>query len=144
MAENGEVLDAFVDSSTVIDRNNAIDWARGSGIDEDEGNVIGGEAVEEEVFDAESHNGDAVDLTLEHASGAELHGLGLVVGRADEDFVAARDGNLLELLDQFGEEGVGDFGNDEAEQPASAGDEGTGLGVRKVIELGNGFPHAGG
>jgi len=144
VAEDGEMLNAFVDAGAIVDGEDAVERARGGGVDEDEGDVVGGEAIEEEVFDAEGHDGDAVDLALEHAAGAEFHGLGLVIGRANENLVAARDGDLFELLDEFGEEGVGDFGDDEAEQPAFAGDEGAGLGVGKVVEIGNGFPDAGG
>jgi hypothetical protein len=74
---------------------------------------------------------------------AQIHGLAFVVGGADEDFVAARDGDLLELLDEFGEEGVGDLGDDEAEQTRLSGDEGACLGVGKVIEFRNGLPDPG-
>ena len=53
-----------------------------------------------------------------------------------------RDGDLFELLDELGEEGVGDLGDDEAEEPALAGDERTGLGVGKVVEFVDRFPDA--
>lgn len=53
-------------------------------------------------------------------------------------------GDLFELLDEFGEEGVGDFGDDEAEEFTFAGDESPGLSVGEVVELGDGFPDAGG
>ena len=144
MAEHGEVLDAFVDAGAVVDGEDTIEGACGGGVDEDERDVFGGETIQEEVFDAEGHDGDAVDLALEHAAGAEFHGLGFVVGGADEDFVAAGDGDVFEILNEFGEEGVGNFRDDEAEQAAFSGDEGTGLGVGKVVEFGDGFPDAGG
>jgi len=143
MAEDGEMLNALVDAGAIVDGEDAVEWARGSGVDEDEGDVIGSEAIEEKILDAEGHDGDAVYLALEHAAGAEFHGLGLVVGGANEDFVAAGDGDLLELLDEFGEEGIGDFRDDEAEQAAFARDEGPGLGVGEIVEISNGFPDAG-
>jgi len=144
VAENREVLDAFVDAGAIVDGENAVEGSGGSGVDEDEGDIVGGEAVEEKVLDAEGHDGDTVDLALEHAPRAEFHGLALVVGRADEDFVTARDGDVFEFLDEFWEEGVSDFRDDETEQAAFAGDEGAGLGVGKVVEIGNSFPDAGG
>ncbi len=142
MAEDGEMLHALVDAGAIVDGEDAVEWARRSGVDEDVGDVFRGEAIKEEVLDAEGHDGDTIDFALEHAAGADFHGLGLVVGGADEDLVAARDGDLLELLDEFGEEGVGDFGDDEAEETALSGDESSCLGVGKVVEFGNGFPDA--
>ena len=53
------------------------------------------------------------------------------------------DGDLFELLDEFGEERIGNFGDDETEQFAFAGDEGPGLGVREIVEFGDGLPDAG-
>jgi len=138
------MLDAFIDACAVVDGEDAAEGARGRGVDEDDGDVVGGEAVEEEVFDTEGHDGHAIDFAFEHASGAEVHGRGFVVGGTDEDFVAARDGGLLELLNEFGEEGVGDFGDDEAEETALAGDERAGLGVGEVVEVGYCLPDAGG
>jgi hypothetical protein len=53
-----------------------------------------------------------------------------------------RYGDLFELLDEFGEEGVGDLGDDETKQSASARDERACLGVGEVVEIGDGLPHA--
>lgn len=140
MAEDGEMLNGFIDAGVVVDGENVAEGTGGSGINEDDGDVVDGKAVEEEIFDAKGHDGDAVDFAFEHATGAELHGLGFVVGGTDEDFVAMGYGDLLELLDEFGEEGVGNFGDDEAEEFAFAGDEGAGLGVGEVVEVGDGLP----
>jgi hypothetical protein len=60
------------------------------------------------------------------------------------DFVTARDSDVFEFLNEFGEKGVGNFRDDEAEEAALAGDEGAGLGVGEIVEFGNGFPDTGG
>jgi hypothetical protein len=144
VTEDGEVLHGFIDAGTIVDGEDAAAGLIGVDVNEHDGDLVGDEAIENELLDAEGHNGDAIYLALQHAAGAELHCFGLIVGGADEDLVSARDGDLLELLDQFGEEGIGDFGDDEAEQTALAGDEGAGLGVGEVIELGDGLPDASG
>src|SRR5665213_2950581 len=135
MTEDGEMLNGFIDAGVVVDCEDVAERTGGRGIDEDDGDVVYCEAIEEEVFYAEGHDGDAVDFAFEHAAGTEFHGLGFVVGGADEDLVAVGYGDLLELLDEFGEEGVGNFGDDEAEEFAFAGDEGAGLGVGEVVEV---------
>jgi hypothetical protein len=61
--------------------------------------------------------------------------LGFVVGGADKDLVAVGDGDVFKSLDEFGEEGVGDFGDDEAEELTATGDEGAGLDVGEVVEF---------
>lgn len=98
MTEDGEMLNAFVDAGVVVDCEDVAEGTRWRGIDEDDGDVVDGETIEEEVFDAEGHDGDAVDFALEHAAGAELHSLGFVVGGADEDLIAMGYGDLFELL----------------------------------------------
>ncbi len=142
VAEDGEVLDGLVDAGAIVDDDGLVVGLLGADIDGDDGDIFLGEAIEEELFDAEGHDGDAVDLALEHASGADLHGACLVVGGADEDLVSACDGDLFELLDELGKEGVGDLGDDEAEELAFAGDEGACLGIGKVVELADGLPDA--
>ena len=52
------------------------------------------------------------------------------------------DCDFFKALNEFREEGVGDVFNDDAEEAASAGDEGAGVGVRKVIQLLDGLPDA--
>ena len=140
VTENGEMLHSFVDSGVVIDYKNAAERARGSAIDEDYWNVVEGKAVEEEIIDAEGHDGHAVYISFQHSAGAEFHRLGLVVCGTDEDLVSVGDGDLFELLDEFGEERIGNLRDDEAEQFAFAGDERSGLGVGEIVELGDGLP----
>lgn len=96
--------------------------------------------MDQVFFNAEGHYGDAVNVALKHAADEGLGALRLVAGGADEDFVALGDGEVFELLDQFGEKRVGDLGDDEAEHVAASGDECAGLGVGDVADLFNGLP----
>ncbi len=45
------------------------------------------------------------------------------------------DGDIFKALDEFGEEGICDFGDYEAEQFAAPGDQGAGLGVGDEVEF---------
>jgi hypothetical protein len=114
----------------------------GSDVDEDERDFTFGELIEQRLFDAEGHDGNTFDFALEHAANAVGHALGVVVGGADEDLVAVLDGDIFKALDEFGEEGVGDLGDDETEEAAAAGDEGAGLSVGEVVELVDDLPYA--
>ena len=79
--------------------------------------------VEDRLFLAEGEHGDALDLALQHAANAAgQHGRVAVRG-ADQDLVAVGDRDLFKALDQLGKEGVGDVFNDDAEEPAAAGDQ---------------------
>ena len=98
--------------------------------------------IEQGFFDAEGHDRDAFDFALEHAANAVRHSLGVVVGGADKDLVAVFDGNIFKPLDQLGEERVGDFGDDEAEELAAAGDQGASLSVGEVVEFVDDLPYA--
>ncbi len=81
-------------------------------------------------------------LRSKHAARAGGQHGGIAVGGADENLVAVRDGDLFEALDQFGEEGIGDVFDDDAEEAAAAGDQRARVGVGKVVELLDGLPDA--
>jgi hypothetical protein len=51
------------------------------------------------------------------------------------------DGQRLEGLHDLGEEGVGDFRNDQPEDPAPPGNQCPGLAVGVVSKLGDGLPN---
>jgi hypothetical protein len=62
--------------------------------------------------------------------------------RSDEHLVALRDGQVLKLLHQLGEKGIGDFRDDKAEHATAAGNQGAGLSVGQVADLVDGLPDA--
>jgi hypothetical protein len=122
MAQNGKVLHGLVDAGPIVHREKAAERPRRSCVDEHDRDVLRREPFEQKVLDAKRHHGYAVDLALEHAASTDLHLLAFVVGAGDENLVAAFHGDLLELLDEFGEERIGDLGDNHAQQPAAAGD----------------------
>ena len=134
MAEGGEVLHGVVYSGLVVDLDAAYAGAGNAGVEEDEGDVAVAEDFDEGVIHLGGHDGYAVDLTLEHAGDAELHALGVVVGVRDEDFFAVDYGDVFEGFYEFGEEGVGDVGDDEAVEAGASGSEGAGVGVGIEVE----------
>ena len=153
VAEGDEMLDGLLHAVEVIDHkgvgtkraSRGFPWGEDflRDVDEDHGDVAAGELFEDGIFDAEGHDGDAIDVALDHAAQAVLE-LGVVVGGTNEELVAVADGGGLEALDEFGEEGVGDVRDEEAEEARAAGDEGAGLGVGVVVEIAYGLADAGG
>lgn len=143
VAEVGEVLDRLQHALAVVDEEDVLGKAGVGDVNEDHGDVAMQKLVEDGVFNAKGHHGDAVDVALNHAAEAVLE-FGVVVGGADKKLIAAIDGGSLEALDELGEEGIGDVGDKESEEAAFAGDERAGLGVRKVVEVADGLMDAGG
>ena len=135
MTERGKMLYTLTDAVVVVDLEQTDAIAPGPHIDEDKRDVALGELVEQGFFDAEGHDGDAIHLALEHTTDAVRHAFGVVVGGTDQDLVAMFNGDIFKALDELGEEGIGDLGDDEAEDPATSGDEGAGLSVGEVVEL---------
>ena len=95
-------------------------WPVRANIDEHERHLALGELIEQGFFEAEGHDGNAFDLALQHAPDAVRHPLGVVVGGADENFVAVLDGDVFKALNELGKEGVGDFGNQQTKELAAA------------------------
>ena len=142
VSQRGEMLHALADAVVVVHFEQADAWALRPYVDEDQGNFAFGELIEQGLFDAEGHDGYAFDLALQHAANAVGHAFGIVVGGADEDLVAVFDGDIFKSLDQLGEERIGDFGDDKAEELAAARDQGAGLGVGEVVEFVDHLPDA--
>ena len=120
VSQGGQMLHALPDAMVVIHFEQADARPLGPYVDEDQGHVALGELIEQWLFNAEGHNRDAFDFALEHAANAMRHSPGIVVGGADKDLVAVLDGDIFKSLDQFGEEWVGDLGDDEAKDLAAA------------------------
>src|SRR6516225_6487206 len=142
MSESGKVLNAFVNSLPIVDDESAHEGARRSGIYEDHRDIARAEFLQQRLLDAKGHDSDSLDVPLEHAADAGVHALEVVVGGADENFVAVGHGNFFEAFDQLGEEWVGDLGNEQAEKTSAPRDEGAGLCVGKVVQFADGFPDA--
>ncbi len=142
MPERCEMLHGFANSLSVVDLENANVRQIGPRIDKHQRKRTLDELLDQFLFDAEGHDGDAVDTALQHAADERLGAGGFVVCGADEDLVALLDGEILELLHQFGEKWIGDLRDHEAEDAAAAGDERAGLGIGHVAHFLDGAPHA--
>ena len=142
VAQSAKVLYALPDAVVIVHFEHADAGAFWADVDEDEWNISFGKLIEQRRFDAEGHDGYAVDLALNHAADALVHAVGVVVGRTDQDLVAVLNGDVFEALKEFGKEGVGDLGDDEAEYLAASGDESSSLGVGEVVEFADDVPHA--
>ncbi len=136
-----EVLYPLPNPVVVIDLQQTDGWPLRSQIDEHQGDVAFRELFQQWLFNAEGHYRDTLDFALQHAANAKRHAFGIIVGRAHQDFVTVSNGNILESLDQLGEEWIGNFRNDEAKEPASARDQGARLGIRKIVKFADGIPY---
>ncbi len=87
MSECREMLHALADAVVIVHFEHADAGAFGAHVDKDQRDFAFGELIEQRLFDAEGHDGDAFDLALEHAANAVSHPLGVVIGGADEDLV---------------------------------------------------------
>src|SRR5580704_555483 len=142
MPQGGEVLHALQYAVVVVDFEHADARSIWPYIDEHQRHFAFGELIEQGLLDPEGHHGYAIDFALEHTANAVRHALGFIVGGADEDLIAVGDGYIFEPLDELGEEWIGDFGDDEAEELAATGDQSASLGVGKVVELVDHLPDA--
>src|ERR1039458_8694202 len=99
MAEGGQMLYGLTDSFGIVDLEDANVWQAGAGVDKNEGKLALNQLLDQILFNAEGHDGDAVDVALEHAADERLGAFRLIAGGTDEDFVPLGDGEVFELLD---------------------------------------------
>ena len=136
------MLHGVVDSGLVVDLDAAHAGAWGSCVEEYEGDVSAAEDFDEGVVHLGGHDGNAVDLSLQHAGDAVLHAVGVVVGVGDEDLFAVDYGDVLEGFYELWKERVGDVGDDEAVEAGASGAEGAGVGVGIEVECFDGAADA--
>jgi len=135
MAELGEMADGLVNAGGIVEKDGAYVGVVEFELGQNNGNPAVYELVERRFFFSEGHHGDAIDFALKHAARTSGEHLRTVVRGADENLVAAGDGDLFEALDQIGEEGIGDVLNDDAEEATAAGNQRSSVGIGKVIQL---------
>ena len=126
----------------IVDANVADSRDMRADVHEDQRHFAETQVFDQRVFHAEGEDGDAIDATLDHPAHRDFHALGIVNGGGQKDFVVVLNRDVFKSLDDFRKEGVGDFGDDEAEDSASAGNQRTRLGVRVVPEFVDNFPDA--
>ena len=142
MAQRGQVLHTLADAVVIIDFEQADAGTVRPLIDKHHGDVALGELLQQRLLDAERHHRDSLGLALQHAPDAQRHARRVVVGGADQDLVAILDGDIFESLNEFREEWIGDFRNDQAKEPGAPGDQRPRLAIGEIIQLADGLPHA--
>src|SRR3984893_3184111 len=140
MPESGKVLNGLANAVLIVDANIAYTRHVRPNINEHQRHLAEAQVLDQRLFHSERQNGHTVDPALDHPPDGQLHPLGIVDRGSQKYFVIMLDGNILEGLDDLREKRVGDFGNDETENPALAGDERAGLGVWIVAEFFDHFP----
>src|ERR1700735_5615282 len=119
----------LLNAGSIINFDGAGGFSFRSDIDEDQRNVLQGEAIKERLLDAECHYGYAIDLSLKHAVNADLHSTAVIGGGSDENFIICIDRLFFKALDELWEEGICDVRDDDSDKAATTGDQSSRLGV---------------
>ena len=136
MSEGGEVLHGFADSALVVDAQGAGMRTGRRVVDVDERNVrqLAGELAAVGFFLSEGQDGGAVDAALAQGVQAAANAIVVVAEGAGDHFVAICGGLIFECLDEFGEEGVGEVGDEQSKPMAVRAREMRGrIGVREEM-----------
>jgi len=141
VAESGQVLNSLPDAVLIVNLQKTDAGLIGSHIDKHQRDSAGCQLLEERFFNTEGHDRHAFNFALDHALNAARHPFRVIVGRAHEDFIPVTNGDILESLNQFREEWIGDFGDDQAKNSAPAGNQRPGLGVGKIVQTADGIPY---
>jgi len=136
------MLHGLADSVRIIDADIADAWCLRTHVNENERQISKSQVFQELVFQSERKNRDAIHASLDHSADREFHSFGIVNRGGKKDFVVLLDGQRLERLNDFGEEGISDFRNDQPEHAAASGDQCPGLAIGVVSKLGDGLPNA--
>src|SRR3977135_3034619 len=124
------MLDPLAYPIEIINSNVADPWSRGPHVHKDQRNISILQILEQQIFHAESHDGNAVHAPLDHATDGGLHASRVVHGGGEKYFVVVLNRDGLENLHDLREKRVGDIGNDQAEDATASGDQRPRLSVR--------------
>ena len=136
------MLDCLANAMQVVDADIADAGKGGADIDENKRNLARLQVLEQQLLHAEGHYRHPVDAAFNHAPDRTRHQPGVVDRGGQEDLVSMFDGNFFECLNDLREEWIGDFGDDQAEDSASSGDQRPCLGIWIVAQLIDHFPDA--
>src|SRR5450756_899397 len=120
MPELCQMPETFLDALSIVDDDGVAAFTSWAEINKDGWDISSYEAIEQQLLDAKGHDSDAVYFALQHAPDAGLGFFRVVVRRADQDLITTFHCEIFKFLDQFREKGVGDLGDDQSEQAASA------------------------
>src|ERR1700733_8705919 len=136
------MLHRLANTMQVVDADIADPGKGRPDIDEHQWDPARFQVLEQQLLHPERHYRHAVDAAFDHAPDRTCHQPGVVDRRGQQNLVAMLNRNLLECLNDLGEEWIGDFRDDQTEDSASSGDQRPGLGIRVVSQFIDYFPHA--
>src|SRR5579859_3624375 len=142
MAKLDEMSHGSVDARGIVQQDGADLGIFQVKLCEYDGHVVDRELIEHRLFTAEGEHGDALHFALQHASYAVGQLVGFAVGGADQDLVAASDGDFFEAGNELREEGIGNVFNNDPKNTAPPRYQAPRMGVGEVIELFDGLPDA--
>jgi hypothetical protein len=106
-----------------------------AGVGNHERDVFELQSLDQLLLYTKSQNCYAINPPLHHPANDEFCSSGIETDGAQQDFVFLLHGNLLEGLDNFGKEWVGDLLNDETKDPTTAENQGSCLRIWVVMKL---------
>src|SRR5579862_6766553 len=142
MPKRGQMLNRLTDTVQVVDTNVADAGTRRTNVDKYQWHLAQFEILEQHLLHAERHNGNTFDTAFDHPPDCCFHMCRIISGRGEHDFEMMLNCNALKYLDDLGKERIGDLRNDEAENPASSGNERSSLGVGIVAEFFDDVPYS--
>lgn len=142
MAVRCKVLNGLANSMHIINSDIAHSRQRRRNIDEYQRDLPRLQIVEKFLFHTERDDGNTFDAPFDHAAHGESHALGVVNRGCGQDLVIVLDGNVFKALNDFRKKGIGNFRNDETENPAAPRNERSGLRIGIVAEFFDNLPNA--
>src|SRR5579863_2873105 len=103
------MLNRLTDAVQVVDTNVADPGTRRTNIDKYQGHLAKFEVLQQHLFHAERHDGNAFDSAFDHPPDRCLHMCRIISGRGEHDFVMMLNCNALKYLDNLGKEWIGDL-----------------------------------
>ena len=137
-----QVVDRLGYCPGVIDPDAAQVALRSFLIEEHSRNIMRHQLLNVLCIHHRSHHGGASHLVFDHLSHCSVNAVGSVFGVTKHNFEAFRQCRLFETPHNFGEKGVGNFGNDESKQIAASMGKAASVNVLVVPQLAGHFQDA--
>src|SRR5208282_547950 len=114
------MLHRFSDSPGIIDLDITDQRFYLAHIQKHNGQTAKRKLIQKMAVDFRRHDGNAIDLALDHSAHTPTHTLGVVIRIGNNHFVATMDSGKLKTLHQLREKRVDDVRDDQAEHLAAS------------------------